>query len=314
LVIHTLDLNFHGVAEAIAAYLIEGPAGPLLIETGPGASIPALTARLAEHGYAPADIGHALVTHIHLDHAGAAGWLAEQGTRIYVHPVGAPHLVDPARLLASAGRIYGDQMDWLWGPMLPVPAEQLTVLADGERVDICGLAITPIDTPGHAGHHFTYRIGSARNGTSREASSSGGDVAFTGDAAGVRLPGQRMVALPAPPPEFDLELWDRTLTRLADQQLARIYLTHFGAFDDVAVHLAELRELMHDSAAFVRAAMGEGVARDALVERYTAWNRARAEDLGVPEDAFAAYELANPLYMAVDGLMRYWRKRGVAGV
>lgn len=306
--IHTLDLSFHDVAEAIAVYLIEGPDGPLLIETGPGASIPALRAGLAAHGLAPADIGHALVTHIHLDHAGAAGWLAEQGTRIYVHPVGAPHLIDPSRLLASAARIYGDKMDWLWGPMLPVPAEQLTVLADGERVDICGLAITPIDTPGHAGHHFTYRIRSARNGAARS-----GDVAFTGDAAGVRLPGQRMVALPAPPPEFDLELWDRTLTRLAEQRLSRIYLTHFGAFDDVAEHLAELRELMHDSAAFVRAAMVEGVERDALVERYTAWNRARAEDLEVPADVFAAYELANPLYMAVDGLMRYWRKRGVGG-
>ncbi len=293
--IHTLDLHFHDIAEAIAVFLVEAPGGPLLVETGPGSAVPALVARLAEHGYAPADIRHALVTHIHLDHAGAAGWLARQGTRIYVHPVGAPHLVDPSRLLASAARIYCDRMGWLWGETLPVPAEQVTVLADGEAINLCGLAITPIDTPGHAGHHFAYRVG---------------DLAFAGDAAGVRLPGQRLVALPAPPPEFDLDAWDHSLDRLQGLGLARLYLTHFGAFDDVAPHLAELRELLHDSAAFVRAALDEGLERDALVLRYTAWNRARAEGLGVPEVVLAAYELANPLYMAVDGLIRYWRKRG----
>src|SRR5690606_40448063 len=180
--IHTLDLNFQNLSHAIAAYLIEGPEGYLLIETGPMSTLPALQARLAEHGLSAGDIGDVVVTHIHLDHAGAAGWWAQQGARVYVHPMGAPHLVDPARLWASAGRIYGEAMESLWGSVVPAPPEQVRVVRDGQQITAAGVTLTAIDTPGHAGHHHTYRLG---------------DVGFTGDAAGVRVPGSEWVSLPA---------------------------------------------------------------------------------------------------------------------
>jgi glyoxylase-like metal-dependent hydrolase (beta-lactamase superfamily II) len=161
LIIHTLDLNFLDTPHAIAAYLIVGLEGPVLVETGPGSTRENLAARLAEHGYTPADIRHALVTHIHLDHAGAAGWLAQHGAHIYVHQVGAPHLVDPSKLLNSARRIYGDLMDTLWGETLPVPAGRVTALTDGQAIHVAGLTFTALDSP--AGE---YRLRRRRGGHS----------------------------------------------------------------------------------------------------------------------------------------------------
>lgn len=292
--IHRLDLSFQGLAKAIAAYLVMGPEGPLLVETGPASTVEALRAGLVERGLGPADIRDAFVTHIHLDHAGAAGWLARQGARIHVHPAGAPHLADPSRLLASAARIYGEAMGPLWGETLPVPVAHLRAVADGELVQAAGLSVRALDTPGHAGHHHCWCIG---------------DRVFAGDVAGVRLPGQSLIALPAPPPEFDLEAWERSLDRLRAEAPARIYLTHFGDFEDVAEHLARLRELLQDAAAFVREAMEEGLDRAAILERYAGWNRARAVQAGLAGAELEAYEAANPLAMSVDGLMRYWRKR-----
>jgi glyoxylase-like metal-dependent hydrolase (beta-lactamase superfamily II) len=293
--IRTLDLNFLGLPHTIAAYLVIGPEGPVLIETGPSSTLEMLKARLAEHGYAPRDVKHVLVTHIHLDHAGAAGWWAQQGARIYVHHVGAPHLVDPSKLLASAQRIYGESMDRLWGEVLPIPAERLTPLSDGDIVRAAGLAFTALDTPGHARHHHVFRLG---------------DVAFTGDAAGVRLAGSAFTVLPSPPPEFDLEAWQGTLARLRDQNFAALYPTHFGPVHDVREHLSAFLALLHEAVSFVRQRMQAGVERDELVRQYVDWNRARSAAQGVSEEEFQRYEMANPLYMSVDGILRYWRKKG----
>jgi glyoxylase-like metal-dependent hydrolase (beta-lactamase superfamily II) len=160
--IHTLDLHFQNLDHAIAAYLVEGPDGYLLIETGPMSTLPALQARLAEHGLSAADVPDVLVTHIHLDHSGAAGWWGQQGARIYVHPMGTPHIIDPSRLWQSASRIYGEEMEALWGSVLPAPAEQVITVRDGEQIEAAGLTLSAIDTPGHAGHHHTYRA-KARN-------------------------------------------------------------------------------------------------------------------------------------------------------
>ena len=197
--IDTLDLDFQGMSRSIASYLLEGPGGYVLIETGPMSTLDTLRRRLDERGLTPDDIRHLFVTHIHLDHAGAAGWWARQGAQIYVHPAGAPHLVDPSKLWRSAGRIYGDQMEILWGHILPAPAEQVTTIADGETIEVAGLSLMALDTPGHAGHHHVYRLE---------------DIAFTGDAAGVRISGSPWVSLPAPPPEFNRELWEKSLDRL----------------------------------------------------------------------------------------------------
>lgn len=295
--VHTLDLNFQGLTESVAAYLVEGPAGVLLIETGPMTTLETVLVQLAERGLTPEDVKDVIVTHIHLDHAGAAGWWAQQGARVYVHHVGAPHLVDPEKLWNSASRIYGDLMETLWGEILPAPAEQVTALHDGDLVEAAGLTLTALDTPGHAWHHHTFRLE---------------NVAFAGDSAGVRVPGSQWVSLPAPPPEFNMEAWEQTLDRLEAEHFDALYLTHFGQVTDVDNQLQQLRTVMKAAAELVRREVEAGTARDELVEKYIDWNRERAQAAGMSPSAFDQYEAPNPLYMSVDGLMRYWRKRGEA--
>ena len=295
--IHALDLNFQDTPQATAAYLVVGDAGPVLVETGPPSTLVTLQARLVEHGYTVADVRHVLVTHIHLDHAGAAGWLARSGAQVYVHHAGARHLVDPSRLLASAKRIYGDAMDSLWGETLPLPVEQVHTLHDGDTIQVGELTFVAIESPGHATHHHVYRLG---------------DVAFTGDVAGVRRPGSPFISVPAPPPEFDLAAWHRTIERLVDENLAAIYPTHFGPVQNVRDHLQALADLIDQSAEFVRNQMSAGLEREELLEAYVAWVKGRAYSQGLSESDFQMLELANPTHMSVDGLMRYWRKRAEA--
>ncbi len=292
--VHTLDLRFLGLPHVIASYLVVGPGGPVLVESGPGSTVENLRVGLAAYGYEPADIRHVLVTHIHLDHAGAAGWWARQGAHIYVHYLGAPHLVDPSKLLSSAARIYGPQMEYLWGDVLPVPGECLTALYDGDQVHACGLTFTALDTPGHARHHHAFRVE---------------DIAFAGDVAGIHLPGSRLVSVPTPPPEFDLEAWHRSLKRLSAEKLAAVYPTHFGVVNEVPGYLDELDKLLDEAAGFVRAGMDAGAGREDLVASYTAWDRARADTWRVSDEEFQAYAATNPHFMSVDGLVRYWRKR-----
>ncbi len=295
--IHTLDLDHQQIPQSIAAFLVQAPDGPILIETGPGATLPVLTRQLAHHGYSPADIKHVLVTHIHFDHAGAAGWWAQQGAQVYVHHIGAPHLIDPSKLIYSATRIYGAMMDTLWGELLPAPAARVTALHDGDLIEAAGLTFRALDTPGHARHHMVYQLG---------------DIAFTGDVAGIRLPNMKHVDVPAPPPEFDLETWETSIDRLVGEKLNTLYLTHFGRVDDVDEHFQQLRPLLTESVAFVEAAVAAGVEREALVRQYEAWNRERSRINQLSEDVITRYETANPLFMSVDGIMRYLRKRSQA--
>jgi glyoxylase-like metal-dependent hydrolase (beta-lactamase superfamily II) len=291
--IETLDLDFGRTAETIAAFLVLGPESPVLIETGPASTLPTLLRRLDEHGVAPSDIRHVLVTHIHLDHAGAAGWWAQQGATVYVHPLGARHLIDPRKLLASAARIYGDRMDELWGRSLPAPEDRVVAVEDGETIRAGGLEIVPIETPGHARHHHVYRLG---------------EFAFTGDAAGIRLPGKSWIDLPAPPPEFDLSEWKRTLERLRAERFATIYRTHFGPTSEVAEQLDTFEGLLQQASTTVRDLIERGAERDEMVEAYCDGMRSRAAASGVDDETAEAYELANPRYMSVDGIARYWNK------
>lgn len=293
--VHILDLLHQGYERAIAAYLVEGPDQPLLIETGPMSTLETLKLRLRERDLQPSDVRHVFVTHVHLDHAGAAGWWAQQGATVYVHSVGAPHIVDPSRLWRSAGRIYGDKMEALWGEMLPAPAERVVALGDGDVTRVGGLAVTAWDTPGHAWHHHTYQLD---------------DLFFTGDVAGVQLQPEDWVSLPAPPPEFDREAWQRSLARLLALQPRALYLTHFGKIETVESHLEELSTLIEEASAFIYDRMEEGLDREALMTAYRQWNeqRARRSHTGLAA-VEGGYEAANPLFMSVDGIMRYWRKK-----
>jgi glyoxylase-like metal-dependent hydrolase (beta-lactamase superfamily II) len=294
--LHILDLNFLNLPHVIASYLIVGPEGPVLVETGPSTVIETLKMRLAEHGYAPSDVRHILLTHIHLDHAGAAGWWAQQGAHIHVHHVGAPHLVDPSKLINSARRIYGETFDALWGEIRPVPADRITALYDNDTIHVGGLTFTALDTPGHARHHHVFRLG---------------DIAFTGDAAGVRMPSSPLISLPAPPPEFDREAWRVTLDRLVKENFRTIYPTHFGAVEHVRAHLDAFRALMDESVEWIRVKMETGVTRDKMVTQYITWYRQRATALGISEEEINQQAGANPAFMSVDGLMRYWKKMGI---
>ncbi|MFI5179631.1 MAG: MBL fold metallo-hydrolase, partial [Vicinamibacterales bacterium] len=171
-----LDLNFLGVPRVVAAVVLQGPGGVAVIDPGPTSTLPALEAALHHAGIAMSDVTTVLLTHIHLDHAGACGTLVRTrpGLRVYVHEKGAPHMVDPGKLLASATRLYGDQMDRLWGEVLPVPSEAIVTLAGGERVEAGGRRLDVAYTPGHASHHVSYWAADA-------------GIAFVGDAAGVCL-------------------------------------------------------------------------------------------------------------------------------
>ncbi|MCO5207454.1 MAG: MBL fold metallo-hydrolase [Anaerolineae bacterium] len=292
--IKTIDLEFQGTPQAIAAYLVQTSEGPILIETGPESARPILVTKLAAMGIAPTDINHVLVTHIHFDHAGAAGWWASQGAHIYIHHIGAPHLINPDRLIASASRIYGDQMETLWGQIIPIPAEQVTAVHDNDVLQFGDVTVTAWDTPGHAWHHHTYVID---------------DIAFTGDVGAVRVPGTNWISLPAPPPEFKLEVWLDSLERVQSADFTRIYPTHFGPFDDVTNHWELVRESLIASAEFIANAMQQGADRDTILARYSKWNRERASARAISDDVYTVFETANPLYMSVDGIMRYWRKK-----
>ena len=293
----TIDLKFMGRANAIAAYLIPYRQGAVLVECGPGSTTAALEDGLAENGYRVEDITDVLLTHIHLDHAGAAGWLARRGARIHVHSAGAPHLLDPEKLLSSAKRIYGDMMDQLWGDFLPVPQEQLKVLQDGEVVRIDGLEFHPIETLGHANHHFVYLF----EGT-----------CFSGDIGGVRMPGMRHLRLPVPPPEFHLEQWRESVGLLQGCHkngfLQRIAPTHFSIFDDAGWHLEELRDTLDDLEQWIDETMPTGPTTEQLNNDFQLWNEKRALQRGLDSEVLQTYEIANPSWMAAAGIQRYWNK------
>lgn len=289
----TLDLNFQGRPHAIASYLIRHADGAVLIESGPGSTLPALQAGLANEGLTPRDVTHVLLTHIHLDHAGAAGWLAQQGAQIYVHPVGAPHMLYPERLLASATRIYGDRMQTLWGDFLPVPKEQLVVVHDEEEIVIGNLRFRPIDTPGHAEHHYVYLFE---------------DICFSGDVGGVRIPGYQYLRVPMPPPELHIERWHESLARLRKEKFNIIAPTHFGTFSDVAWHLNEVDKGLDSASRWLEDVMPSDPSLEQMRQSYTDWVMKEGEQIGLNEEVVRAYELANPLGMSADGLLRYWKK------
>ncbi len=291
--VYTLDLNFLGIPGTIASYLIPHPHGAVLVESGPGSTLPGLTAGLKEHGVRPADVTDVLLTHIHLDHGGAAGWLARQGARIHVHPVGAPHLLNPEKLLASARRIYGDQMDRLWGEFLPVPEDRLSVVEDGQILEIEDLVFQALDTPGHAEHHHAYLFG---------------DLCFSGDIAGVRLPGTCYVRLPMPPPELNLEKWRASLKRIQESRARRIAPTHFGLFYDVDWHLAAVSKALDEVEAWIEAVMPSDPAPEVLSRQFQEWIRQTSFREGLDETLMPTYESVNPSWMSSQGILRYWRK------
>jgi len=279
-----LDLLHLGDARRIGVYLVETDDGLALFDCGPTTCVPALREALEARGVELGDIRHLLLSHIHLDHAGAAGVLVREhpGLTVHVSEVGLPHLVDPSKLESSARRLYGDAFDGLWGELAPVPAANVRPVGDS----VVGLACFP--TTGHARHHVAYLH---EDGT-----------LYAGDAAGVRIEPGRFTYAPTVPPETDLEAWERTLDELERREPRRLALIHFGMFHDVQRHVAALRETMHE--------WGERVAHG--MDEATFVAAARGDVAAAEPGEVEVYDRAAPYWHCYLGLERYWRKRAEA--
>ncbi|WP_457636490.1 MBL fold metallo-hydrolase [Oceanithermus sp.] len=288
----TLDLNFIR-PRTIASYLVSTSRGPVLIETGPESVYENLKSALATNGVKPPDLQAVFVTHIHLDHSGAAWRLMADGApKVYVHPNGAAHLVDPARLWQSASRIYGNKMEELWGRPGSIPEEKVQPVEHGQRIKIGDVEFVAIDTPGHAGHHHSWYAGG---------------VVFSGDVGGVRI-GRGPVVPPFPPPEINLEAWADSILKLRALEAEEIRPTHFGAFRDVSAHLDDLEERMYRWAAVVLDWMREGLPEEEMIRRFAAMEQEELRQSGLDETGLEEYEIADPAWMSIPGLSRYWRK------
>ncbi|MDF1824182.1 MAG: MBL fold metallo-hydrolase [Verrucomicrobiales bacterium] len=291
--VHPLDLNFQNTAQAIASFLVEGPEGAILIETGPESCRKALLAALKEQGHRPETVSAVLVTHIHLDHAGGAGWWAQQGVPVYVHPKGARHLVDPARLEESARQVYGASFDALWGAMVPAPAERVTALEDGEVLSVAGLEIEALETPGHCFHHHAYRID---------------DVIFCGDSAGAKLDEADFISVTSAPPQFHLEYTLASIEKIRALRPAALYLTHFGKVEDPDAHLDAYRDAVELNALFVKQRLDEGMDEESLQIAYEAFQMEQAFRARLPSPVWETLQVVNGTAMCADGIRLYWEK------
>lgn len=291
--VHIIDLHFLDIPQAIAAFVIETSAGPVLVETGPYTTYGHLKQGLQDKGFSMADVRHVLLTHIHFDHAGAAWALAAQGARIYVHPFGAKHLVQPEKLVNSARRIYQDDMDRLWGDMKPIEAAQLQEVAHEQTFTFGDTTVKAWHTPGHAVHHIAWQVG---------------DVLFTGDVAGVRI-SQGLVEPPCPPPDIQVEDWQASIRLMRSLQPKALYLTHFGKVDDIELHLDTLEKQLINWADWILLKMDKGQAAEEITPDFTAYVANQLKVSGADADTIRQYEAANPSWMSVAGLMRYWHKK-----
>ncbi len=297
--IHTLDLEFLGLEHAIAVFIVETAAGPVMVECGPASTLPHLTAILQENGWKMGDIQHVFLSHIHFDHAGAAWAFAENGAMIYVHPVGLPHLAAPEKLYNSARMIYGGDMDRLWGPMNPIPEKQLYAPQHGEAVESGGVRFRAWYTPGHATHHIAWEV--------QGAAGSEGAV-FTGDVAGVKI-GNGPVMPPCPPPDINVEDWQESIRLLKALPAERLFLTHFGAVLNKIPHLEALENRLLSWANWMKPYFEQQTPAETIVPLFQAFVQEQLVAEGVSEADLPRYEAANPAFMSVAGLLRYWKKR-----
>lgn len=296
--IFLIDHDFLGIPGVIGSYLLAGEDDLTLIESGPTTTLDTVLAGIRAAGFQPEQITKVAVTHIHLDHAGSAGVLLEQApnARLLVHEAGAPHMIDPSRLIASATRIWEEDMDRLWGEMRPVPEERIDILADGDIFDAGGRRLTALATPGHASHHFAYH--DDVNG-----------LVFTGDVAGVRLSNAPYVRPPTVAPELSLELWRESIARLRALRPRRLCLTHYGTCDDPDWHFDDLITRLFFWSGWAEARLAaEPEAGRVVSELQERGNAEIIEATGNPA-LIDPYEVAVSYEMIIAGMSRYFRKR-----
>ena len=289
--IHTLDLKFQDNSQAIAAYLIESNEGLILIESGPESTFSHLEEALHNIGFSTSQVKHVLLTHIHFDHAGAAWKFAEIGAKVYVHPMGLPHLQNPEKLWNSAAQIYGDAMEQLWGKMQPISKTRLVAVSDNDTIEIGNINFKVIYTPGHAVHHNAYVFE---------------NVIFTGDVAGVKIENGPVVP-PCPPPDINIEAWKKSINKIKKHQPKALYLTHYGRQTAVQQHLAELEKILDDWSMWMKVHFDAGTPIEKTTELFKNYISGQYHEKRLVSSMIKTYEYANPAWMSVAGLLRYWK-------
>jgi glyoxylase-like metal-dependent hydrolase (beta-lactamase superfamily II) len=291
-----IDTEYLSHREAIACCLLEAGGAAALVDPGPTTSLLTLKAKLAARGIAVGDLTALLLTHIHLDHAGATGVLVRENPRlrVYVHQRGAPHMIDPSKLLASATRLYGDQMERLWGEVAAVPAANVAALAGGETIELGSRRVEVAATPGHATHHVSYF-------------DEPSGIAFVGDTAGLRYPEMTTVLPLTPPPDIDLDAWRASLAEIRRRRPAQLFVTHFGPSDDIEAHLAQHEARLESWAEWVRRSLENDQDDAERAARFAAEFEAElARELDARE--LKRYARGAALEQCWYGLARYWRR------
>lgn len=289
--IAVLDLNFLTESHVIANYLMESDDGLILIETGPETTFENLKSAIADAGYNWKEVKHVFLTHIHFDHAGAAWKFAENNAKIYVHPIGLPHMSNPEKLWNSAKRIYKDDMETLWGEMKPIDDKLLIPAEDGDEFEIGQFTIKTHYTPGHAIHHNAYQIG---------------DIVFTGDVAGVKINNGPVVP-PCPPPDIDLQAWEDSIKKLRQIDPKTMYLAHYGPVTDIAEHLDALEKMLKDWSQWIKPHYDAEASPKEITPKFVEYTQNQLKEAGVSPADIDKYERGNPSFMSVTGLLRYWK-------
>ncbi|MFC6592534.1 MBL fold metallo-hydrolase [Deinococcus lacus] len=287
----TLDLHFLGNLGAVASYAFDTGDGLALVDTGPSTTLEALKSGLKAHGARLEDVRHILLTHIHLDHAGAAGTLLEElpQARLYVHARGAAHLLRPGRLLSSAAHIYGDRMESLWGEMRPVTQDRLTALEESSTLRLGRTEVRALPTPGHAVHHLSFVAG---------------EELYAGDVGGIRVAQEQQPTAPTPPPDIDLAAWENSAALLRGLDVRWIHLAHFGTYAQEAAHWDGLMDSLHRASEIVGRGLEAGASQEDMTRHLT-----EALYAGLDAGLVARLEATNPAWMNVQGLTRAWQLR-----
>ena len=291
--IHVLDTRQLGFAGIVAATALETDDGIALFDTGPESTFDNVIVDLGQVGFQPKDVRHVFLSHIHFDHAGAAWRFAQMGAKVYVHPRGAPHLIDPAKLIESATRIFGDDMQRFWGTIAPVPAERVKILEDNEVVRVPPFEIRAVATPGHASHHHVYHWE---------------DNVFGGDVAGVRI-GNGPPIPPFVPPELHVESWRESIAKIRNLNPARLYLPHFGKVEgSISDHLDKLDERVVKWSEWFKNKIRSGSSEEQLRSEFATLEHSEIEAFASAGSLVSLYEAADPSSMAVPAAIRYWTK------
>lgn len=298
--ITTLDDNWMGRPKSIGTALLESDGHRAIVDPGPGSTLDTLKKQLRPHGISVSDLDAVLLTHIHLDHAGATGALVRENPKlaVYVHRLGAPHMIDPSKLLASAARLWPDNLQQLFGEAVPVPAENLHIMEGGETIALGSRKIEVAYTPGHASHHVSYFEDAE-------------GVAFIGDTTGIKIEGHSYVMPATPPPDIDLRIWEGSFAAILEHKPKRLFLTHFGFSENPSAHIAQFRERLHRWMDMTVKILQSAPNDEGAMESFMAQARVEISEHLPPQDV-EQYAATAGLNLSFLGLARHARKRSQA--